>query len=150
MSSPSFRFRLERVRDIRERKEDLAKQELAGAMARHTRCEQEVQTAAQRIVDACAAQLDAAKLPSYATDLLSRQAYLERTEQDHRASSHNLRRHELEVTDRREALRHAARDRQALERLKERRRAEHQREIARLEGLELDDIATNNFSRSAA
>jgi flagellar FliJ protein len=150
MSARSFRFRLERVRDLRERKEDLAKQELAGAMALQHRCELELLDAEQRIAGARAAQLDAARLPSSATNLRAHQAYLERTERVQRATRQNLSRHELEVTGRRDLLRLAARDRQALERLKERRRSEHQFEIARLDGLELDDMVTNRFERSAA
>ena len=49
MNGPSFRFRLERVRALRERREDAAKQELAGAMMRHRRCEDEVDAAAARL-----------------------------------------------------------------------------------------------------
>ena len=49
MTDPSFRFRLERVRALRERSEDAAKEALAGAMYEHRRCEQAVHTAADRI-----------------------------------------------------------------------------------------------------
>ena len=63
MNGPSFRFRLERVRALRERREDAAKQELAGALMRHRRCEEEVQAAAGRIASARAAQVDATRLP---------------------------------------------------------------------------------------
>ena len=56
MNGPSFRFRLERVRALRERREDAAKQELAGAMMRHRRCEDEVQAAAARSPSARAAR----------------------------------------------------------------------------------------------
>lgn len=150
MSGSSFRFRLERVRALRERREDAAKEELAGAMLRHRRCEEEVQEAAARIARAHAAQVDAAQLPASAMDLVARQAYLERAERAHQATRQNLHRHELELTQRREALTQAARDRQALERLKEHRRADHEREVARQEGLMLDEIALNGYRRNAA
>lgn len=150
MTGPSFRFRLERVRALRERHEDTAKEQLAGAMVRHRRCEEEVQAAASRIANARAAQIDASSVASSATDLLARQAYLERAERAHHATRQDLQRHELELAQRREALTEAARERQALERLKEHRRADHQREAARLEGLALDEIAINGFRRRAA
>ena len=150
MTGPSFRFRLERVRALRERREDAAKEELAGAMLRHRRCEEEVQEAAARIARAHAAQVDATLLPADATDLMARQAYLERAERAHQATRQNLQRHELELAQRREALTQAATDRQALERLKEHRRADHEREVARQEGLMLDEIAINGFRRRAA
>jgi flagellar FliJ protein len=150
MSGSSFRFRLERVRALRERHEDAAKQALAGAMAQHQRCEEEVRAAAGRVAQARDAQLGASAGPSSGLDLLARQAYLERTERAHQATRHDLGRHELELAHRREALVQAARDRQALERLKAHRRAEHERETARLEGLALDEIAINGFRRRAA
>jgi flagellar FliJ protein len=150
MNGSSFRFRLERVRALRERREDAAKEELAGAMLRHRRSEEEVQEAAARIARARAAQVDATRLPSSAHDLIAQQAYLERTERAHQATRQDLQRHELELAQRREALTQAAQERQALERLKERRRAEHEREVARQEGLMLDEIALNGYRRNAA
>jgi flagellar protein FliJ len=150
MKGPSFRFRLERVRELRERREDEAKMALAAAMADHFRAEEQVHAAEERIERARSAQLDATQSQRTGTDLLAHQAYLERTESDHRASRHDLHRHESEVNDRRDALSLAARERQALERLKERRRAEHQREAQRVEALTLDEIAINSFRRNAA
>jgi flagellar FliJ protein len=150
MNGPSFRFRLERVRALRERREDAAKQELAGALMRHRRCEEEVEAAAARIANARAAQADASREPSSATDFIARQAYLERAERAHQATRQDLQRHELELAQRREVLMKAAQERQALERLKENRRAEHEREVARKEGMMLDEIAINGFRRRAA
>jgi flagellar FliJ protein len=150
MNGSSFRFRLERVRALRERREDAAKQELAGAMMRHRRSEDEVNAAAARLAGARAAQVDTTRTVSSATEMLARQAYLERAERAHQATRVDLQRHEVELTQRWETLTQAARDRQALERLKERRRADHEREAARREGLVLDEIAINGFRRKAA
>jgi flagellar protein FliJ len=150
MNGPSFRFRLERVRALRERREDAAKQELAGALMRHRRCEEEVQAAAGRIASARAAQVDATRLPISATDLIARQAYLERAERAHQATRQDLQRHEAELAQRREVLMKAAQERQALERLKENQRANYEREAARQEGMMLDEIALNGFRRRAA
>ena len=150
MSGQTFRFRLERVRELREHREELAKQALALSLQDHFRAEEAHREAEQRIADARAAQLDAAMYSGDVTDLLAHQAYLERAETVRQATGHDLQCRASELADRRAALRLAARDRQALERLKERRRAEHLSEVARLEGLELDEIAINNFRRSVA
>jgi flagellar protein FliJ len=150
MSGSSFRFSLERVRSLRERSEDAAREALAGAMLDRERSAETVREAADAIARAQDAQRKTAGLPVDAHDLLARQAYLERTEQVHRASQELLGRSEHQVQLRRTALTAAARDRQALERLKEHRRSDHERELARRESLALDEIALNGFRRRAA
>jgi flagellar protein FliJ len=150
MAGPSFRFRLERVRALRERAEDEAKEAFAGAMLERVRSEQEMEDAAKRVTQAREAQLDATAAPISATELLARQAYLERSERAHQASRDDLTRRDQVVEERREELTEAARDRQALERLKENRRDEFVREQARLEAADLDEIALNGFRRRAA
>jgi flagellar protein FliJ len=150
MAGPSFRFRLERVRALRERAEDEAKEAFAGAMLERVRSEQEMEDAAKRVTQAREAQLDATAAPISATELMARQAYLERSERAHQASRDDLNRRDQVVEERREELTEAARDRQALERLKENRRVEFVREQARLEAADLDEIALNGFRRRAA
>ena len=86
MAGPSFRFRLERVRALRERAEDEAKEAFAGAMMDRQRSEQEMDDAAQRVARARESQLSAAAAPISATELMARQAYLERSERAHEAS----------------------------------------------------------------
>ena len=150
MAGPSFRFRLERVRALRERAEDEAKEAFAGAMMDRLRSEQEMENAADRVAQAREAQLDATAAPISAIDLMARQAYLERSERAHQASQDDLNRHDQVLEQRREELTEAARERQALERLKENRRIEFQREQARIEAADLDEIALNSFRRRAA
>ena len=145
----AFRFPLERLRALRERGEDLAKQELAGALTRRTSCAERLRAVGEEIAGAFAAQREAAAAPLRPQDLLARQAYLERVEQAREASALDLDRHDAEVAARRDALREAARQRQALERLKERRRADHARETARAEHVTLDEIALVQHRRSA-
>lgn len=135
---------------MRERHEDAAKQAFAGAMMDCARSEQEVQAAAQRVAAAREAQLNAASTPTSAVDLMARQAYLERSERVHRATQEDLYRREQALVQRRRELTDAARDRQALERLKEQRRSDHEREQARIEATTLDEIALNGFRRRAA
>ena len=150
MAGPSFRFRLERVRALRERAEDEAKEAFAGAMLDRLRSEQEMEEAANRVAQAREAQLDVAAAPVSATELMARQAYLERSERAHEASQVDLHRRDQVVEERREELTEAARDRQALERLKENRRVEFVREQERIEAANLDEIALNGFRRRAA
>jgi flagellar protein FliJ len=150
MNGPSFRFRLERVRALRERSEDAAKQALAMSLQEHHRSEQALRLAEDRVAAARAAQLDATSAATRASELVARQRYLERAEHAHQARRHDLERRERDLELRRDELTAASRDRQALERLKEHRRADHERENARLEGLALDEIATTRFGRQAA
>ena len=145
-----FRFRLERVRELRERKEDEAKRALADAMAEHFRAEERLREAELQIEGARAAQLDATVGPRSGIDLLARQAYLERSESARAVSRQVVNRSEALVETQREELTQAARDRQALERLKARREAEFVREAARIESNLLDEIAITNFRRRAA
>src|SRR5579864_6973151 len=119
MNGSSFRFRLERVRALRERSEDAAKQALAEAMQEHHLASQELDRAHERVAQACAAQLEATAGKSTVHDLLARQAYLERAERAVHATRHDLERHERHLEQRRQELHVAARERQALERLKE-------------------------------
>ena len=150
MTGPSYRFRLERVRALRERAEDVAKQAYATAMHDRLRSELALEEAALRVARAREAQLDAVSQSTTATELLARQAYLERSELAQLASQEDLGRQELALEQRRTELTEAAREREALERLKEHRRVEHQREQARIEALTLDEIALNGFRRRAA
>jgi len=145
----AFSFRLERVRALRERSEDLAKQELAGALARRTSCEERLRQQGQLLDDARAAQREAAARPATAMDLIARQRFLERVERERIAGERDLRRVDAEVDARRTTLREAARERQVLERLKERRRAEHVRALLRAEGAQLDEIALAMHRRGA-
>ncbi len=150
MAGPSFRFRLERVRALRERAEDEAKEAFAGAMMDRVRSEQEMEDAANRVAQAREAQLGASAAPMSAVDLMARQAYLERSERAHQASRDDLSRRDQALEERREELTEAARERQALERLKENRRLEFVAEQARIEAADLDEIALNGFRRRAA
>lgn len=150
MSGTSFRFRLERLRALRERREDAAKQVLAEALAEHRDAVNELERAHERVQRARTAQVEGAAATSTVADLVSRQAFLERAEQAVRAARLEAERREQVVEQRREQLREAARERQALERLKEHRRLDHERELARKDGLVLDEIAINGFRRRAA
>lgn len=152
MNGPAFRFRLERVRAVRERKEKLAEQELAKAIALRTSTEDELRSVEehlqaahleQRSVTAQSSTLDAG-------ELIARQAFLERIEAQRSAHAQELIQRESEVKDRGAELTTAASEHEMLKRLKERHRSEHDREAARREGNMLDEIAAVRFGRSTA
>jgi flagellar export protein FliJ len=150
VSGPSFRFSLERVRALRERAEDAAREALAGAIQDHHRTRQVMEQAADAVLQARDAQLQAVGSPVGAAELLARQAYPERSERDHRASLDALGHADARVAQQRHKLTEAARSRQALERLKDHRRSDFEREQARLESIALDEVALNKFRRREA
>jgi flagellar protein FliJ len=142
-----FTFKLERVRALRERKEELAKEELAASLALRLRGEAMLKAAAENVEQARVLQRAAAGMAMTANDLQAAQAYLERTERERESASLDLYRRDAEVEARRNALQNAAREREVLERLKKRRRTEHIREADRRQGALLDEMAINMHLR---
>jgi flagellar protein FliJ len=145
-----FRFPLERLRALRERSEDLAKQELAGALARRSGCAERLQALGEDVAGALDAKRASATGPARPHELVAHQAWLERVEQARQAGEHDLGRHDADVEAHRGVLVEASRERQALERLKARRSADHARAMARAEGAVLDEIALAQHRRSTA
>jgi flagellar FliJ protein len=151
MLAAPFRFRLERVRALRERKEYLAKRDLAQALDRLSHTEGELRAADARLAKAHDEHRSTATEGSVSgADLLAGQAFLERVEDQRRLGAREVRRRRGEVADRGVALGRAAQEHKMLERLKQRQRAQHLRELARREGAELDEIAIERFRRRAA
>ncbi len=142
MGSPAFTFRLERVRSLRERAEEQAQEHLARGLSDRLKSEALLQQAAGAARSAREATLGTA-LGGGATghDLIAAQAFAERREAERQAAALDLHRRETEVAARRTALAAAAREREVIERLERRKRAEHVAECARLDQIELDEIA---------
>lgn len=152
MTGSPFRFRLERVRAVRERKEKLAQRELASAISRQSSSASELRTADARLEHAREEQRSVAaeERAVSATDLLARQTFLERVEAQRRLRVRELEQREVEVAQRGAELTTAASEHEMLNRLRERHRGEHEREAARLEQGALDEIAVTGFRRSHA
>jgi flagellar protein FliJ len=148
--SGAFQFRLERVRALRERTEEQAREHLAGAMAERERWAARLGAAADQLGAARSAQRDAAAVGVPAAQLIAHQAFLERSERDERAAELDLSRGDAEVDARRAALQQAARDRQVLERLKDKQAVEHRRTAERREGALLDELALSRHRRGRA
>jgi flagellar export protein FliJ len=151
-SGTSFRFRLERIRALRERKEKLAQQQLALAISRRSSTEAELLRAEADVEQARAAQRGLAELPSAvsATELQVRQAFLERVEAAHGQRAQELQLRQADVADRDANLTRAAGEHEMLKRLRERHRGDHNREAARRERNLLDEIAAVRFGRNGA
>jgi flagellar FliJ protein len=79
---------------------------------------------------------------------MAAQAYLEQAQRTREARALELDRRETDVAARRVALTAAARERQVLERLKERRREDHNRESERRAGVVLDELAIGVHRRA--
>lgn len=149
MAGPSFRFRLERLRSIRQHGEDAAKQALAGALSDHARCEARVQSADEQLAAARAAHLEATETPMSAADLMARQAFLEQAESTQHHTRAQLASSEEAVAGKQVELTQATQRRQALDSLRERKLADHNREQERREGMVLDEIALASHVRRA-
>jgi flagellar protein FliJ len=151
VSSPSFTFRLERVRALRERAEDLAKEEYAASLQHRLEGAAMLRAAAE-LRDQARAEVarPAHTGPVTGADMLATQAWLARLERAREAAELELDRRDAEVDNRHVALVNAARERHALERLAERRRADHALESARRESAELDELALASHRRRQA
>jgi flagellar export protein FliJ len=152
VTGSAFRFRLERVRAVRERNETTAKQELAQAISRRSRSEAALRTADAHMEHAQheqRAMVDGTATIT-ATELMARQAFLERVEVQHAQSVRELSQRDAEVVERDARLATAATEHEMLNQLRERQRGEHAREADRKEQGSLDEIATQRFGRSTA
>jgi flagellar FliJ protein len=145
-----FNFRLERVRALRESFEDQAREELAASLSVRLKGEAMLRAASDTYTRAQDTRRESATLELTGHDLIASQAYIERTSRMREAAELELDRREAEVDARRTALLAAARERQVLERLKERRKADHRRESDRVEGALLDEMAITSHRRAEA
>lgn len=148
METRPFNFRLERVRSVREGVEDQAREDLASSLALRLRGEgmlkaAEIELEAARQTRLCTGRANAAS----GVDLVAAQAYVEHAQRRREARMLDLDRCDADVETRREALVEAARDRQALERMKEKKRQEHRLESERIAGIALDEMSLNVHRR---
>ena len=141
METPSFTFRLERLQSLRRRAEARAQEELASELRLRMRGEAMLLEATHAASAAAQAGRDAALGRASGLDLIAAQAFAERRESERKAAALDLSSREAEVDARRTALTAAAREREVIDRLERRKRAEHEAERARLEQIELDEIA---------
>jgi flagellar FliJ protein len=147
---PSFTFRLERVKSLRERAEARAQEELARELSLRLRGEAMLRQATYDASAATQAGRDTVLSRSTGMDLIAAQAYIERAERSRREAALDLDRQDAEVAARREALQAAARDRQVMDKLEARQRADHNAHWARRAQGALDEVALTMHRRGAA
>ena len=150
VETPSFTFRLERVRSLRERAEERAREDLAHELRLRLRGEAMLLEATQAASAATQTGRDAVSSRSTGTDLIAAQAYIERAETRRREAALDLDRQDAEVEARRTALQAAARERQVMDKLKERQHAEHNAAWALKAQGALDEVALAVHRRGAA
>ncbi len=152
VTGPSFRFRLERVRTVRERREKLAQQALAESIARLSNSQAGLRDAEAELESALSEQRSATAGTQTigGAELRARQAFLERVQAERSRHQAALERGEQEVAEMGAKLAVAAADHEMLLRLRERRRNEHEREQARRETEANDEIASVRHRRSVA
>ena len=154
MTSSRFRFGLERVRELRAHDEDQAKEAFASSVQERVRGAALLAAASAQLDEARATQRDqtaaAAAAAASGQDLISTQRWLERVEQSRREAEYELETREALVAARRQEMTEASRRRQALERLKEQRKAQHAAAVARQEAVFLDEIALSQHVRRGA
>jgi flagellar FliJ protein len=151
VETPSFTFRLERVRTIRERAEERAREALSNELRVRAEGEALLEQATGAAIaarDHSRATVRTERLSS--ADFLAAQAFIERTERLRIDAELELARREAEVNVRRQVLAAAARDRQAIDKLKERQKAEHDAEWARKSQNTLDELALAVHRRGGA
>ena len=150
VETPSFTFRLERVRSLREQAEDQAREALAHELSLRLRGEAMLRQARELASAARESGVRSVERGGMTgTDLRVAQAWIEHTERGCREAALDLDRQEAEVAARRAALAAAAQDREAIERLKRRRAADHERAWARKAQSDLDEIALGVHRRGA-
>jgi flagellar protein FliJ len=149
VTSQPFRFRLERVRSLRERAEERAKEELAAGLAHRHRGEALLHEASRIAGEARSTAHHTALSGASGADLKAAQLWIERAERERQAAELDLGRREAEVDARRVVLARAARDHEVISRLKQRRAADHERAAAAAEQSTLDEVALAVHRRGA-
>jgi flagellar FliJ protein len=152
VETPSFTFRLERVRTLRERAEERAREALSAELRNQTASEMKFDQAREAVAAACDLTRSAHAATSVvaAHNLQAVQSYMERLERQRSEAALEFSRATAEVAAKREHLAEAARDRQAIDKLKERQKAEHDAEWARKSQNTLDELALAVHRRGIA
>src|SRR4051794_28663218 len=136
---------------MRQSMEDRAREELATSLALRRESEEALGAARTRVHGALDTQRRVAQLTgASAADLIAAQAYLERLETERSVAGRVLDCHDDSVLERRSQLVSAARDREALDRLRTRRETAHKLQAQRADANELDELALRGHERGKA
>lgn len=151
MSESPFRFGLERVREVRVHDERTAQEVLAASLNARRREEAALAAARAGLEEARrrAGAVTDPSLPLTGHTLLAGQAWVQRLERRTEQAARQTAVAEAQVGRDRESVLQASRRREALDKLKDRRRAEHDLAAGRAECARLDEMAMR-ITRPAA
>lgn len=151
MSETPFKFGLERVRDVRVHDERAAQEVLAASLMNRSAQQAALAAAESSLVAARATGVQPVVpgTPLTGAGLIAGQAWVQRLERRREQAARASDQAEAQVSGDRAKVLEAARRREALDRLRERRRAEHALAAGRAESARLDEIALRT-TRGAA
>ena len=136
---------------MRQSMEDQAREQLATSLAAQRESEAALGAAHTRVDGALDTHRRVAQVAgASAADLIAAQAYLERLETERSVANRVVDIHEDSVNERRTVLASAARDREAMDRLRARRESAHRVEANRAEANTLDELALRGHERGKA
>ena len=146
-----FRFRLQRILDLREQHERERARSLGDAQSDEARQKARVEDAAARLEDAASTvrekaaetPMPAGALRNLALTIEAAQRRLERAADDHRAA-------EASVEEERGKFHEARKDRRSVERLRERREETWKEEASRADQKEIDQIAARRWKKEGS
>jgi flagellar FliJ protein len=141
-----FLFKLEPLLNLRRLKEEQARQAFAREVAEQHRLEAELSVRTVRLEEAVRG---AAAFELSARDLAQRQAFVERCERERAEAAARITVQAGRVEAQRAQLAELAREREAVERLRERAHERHEREEAQRQTAFLDELATQGYARKA-
>ena len=135
---------------MREQAEKQAQEALAHELAVQNDCRTALTQVGERLRLAHEAGVAKAGVTATGAQLFARQAYVERIERERQTAAHGLAWQENQVAAGRERLKRAAAEHEVMERLKQRRHAEHRRASDRAEESLLSEVALVRHRRAAA
>jgi flagellar export protein FliJ len=143
-------FSLERLRQLREHDEQLAKEQFAASLGQRLRGQAMLQHASLAVRASQDATRGAAGVQRSGHELIAAQAWMDRVRASREEAALHLDRYDAELEARRAALGEASQKRAVLDRLKDRRHAEGQLAANRVESSRLDEIALAQHRRQGA
>ena len=143
-------FTLERLRQLREHDEQLAKEAFAASLGQRLRGQAMLQHAQHALSASQDATRGAAGAPRSGHDLVAGQAWMDRVQATRAEAELSLGRCEADLDARRAELGRAAQRRAVLDRLKDRQAAARRLAANRLESMVLDEVALTQHRRQVA
>jgi flagellar export protein FliJ len=143
-------FRLERLRQLREHDEQVAREAFAASLGQRLRGQAMLQHAQLAVSASQDASRGATGTARSGQDLIAAQAWMDRVRATREQAALHLDHYEAELEARRAELGQAAQKRAVLDRLKDRQRADSRLAAARVEHAQLDEVALSQHRRQVS